>query len=58
VAQDDDIEDMLNDCEKRSSKLSDWETTFIDSISTQRGRGRALSAKQVETLTAIWERIT
>jgi hypothetical protein len=55
--QDEDIADMIADCEKRSSKLSDWELQFIDSISVQRGRGKALTGKQVDTLTAIWDRV-
>jgi hypothetical protein len=49
---------MIEDCEKRESKLSDWERSFIDSISMQLSNGGALTEKQAETLDAIWERIT
>ena len=49
---------MLNDCEKRESKLSDWEIGFIDSISMQIAAGRIPTAKQIEKLEAIWERVT
>ena len=51
-------EQMIADCEARESKLSDWERGFVDSISDQLGRGKSLTAKQDETLTTIWERVT
>lgn len=49
---------MVEDCENRESKLTDWERGFIDSLRAQLERSRPLSAKQAETLDAIWERIT
>lgn len=49
---------MVEDCENRESKLSDWERTFIDSISVQLSQGRPLTEKQAERLDAIWDRIT
>ena len=49
---------MVEDCEKRESKLSDWERGFIDSIKNQLQAGHALTARQAETLDAIWERVT
>lgn len=49
---------MIQDCENRESKLTDWERGFIDSIRNQVDAGRALSEKQAETLDAIWERVT
>lgn len=49
---------MIEDCEKRESKLSDWERSFVDSISMQLSQGRSLTAKQAETLDTIWERVT
>lgn len=49
---------MVEDCENRESKLTDWERGFIDSISKQMADGRALSEKQAERLDAIWERVT
>jgi hypothetical protein len=54
----DEIQTMLTDIEQRESKLSDWERTFVDDISAQLGRGRALTEKQDEKLEAIWERVT
>jgi hypothetical protein len=49
---------MVEDCEHRESKLSDWERTFIDSIKQQLAGGRPLTVKQAETLDEIWERVT
>jgi len=51
-------EQMIQDCETRESKLTDWERTFIDSISNQIAEGKSLSPKQAETLDKIWERVT
>lgn len=49
---------MLDDCEKRESKLSDWEIGFIDSLGMQIAAGRLPTAKQIAKLEAIWERVT
>ena len=49
---------MLDDCEKRESRLTDWERGFVDSLRAQIGRGRPPSPKQTETLDTIWERVT
>lgn len=49
---------MLDDCEKRESKLSEWERGFIDSLGMQIAAGRIPTAKQIEKLEAIWERVT
>lgn len=49
---------MVEDCENRESKLTDWERTFIDSIRAQLEADRPLSGKQRETLDSIWERVT
>ena len=49
---------MIEDCENRESKLSDWERQFISSIADQLDSGNTLSVKQQECLDAIWERIT
>ncbi len=49
---------MVEDCEKRESKLTAWEHDFIVSIRDQLEAGRRLSEKQAERLDAIWERVT
>lgn len=51
-------EQMIADCEKRESKLTDWERTFIDSIRNQVDNGRGLTEKQQAKLDAIWDRVT
>ena len=55
---DDDIAQMIEDCEARDSKLSEWEQQFIDSIGRQLAKNGSLSQKQRERLEQIWERIT
>ena len=54
----DDISQMIEDCEARYTKLSEWEQQFIDSISKQLEHGRSLTDKQRERLEQIWERVT
>lgn len=54
----DDAAQLIEDCQDRESRLSEWERGFIDSIAKQHGDGRALTAKQIESLNEIWERAT
>lgn len=54
----DEISQMIVDCENRESKLSDWERKFIQSVSERAGNGLHLTTMQVSTLESIWERIT
>jgi len=49
---------LIEDCETRESRLSNWERTFIDSIKSQIERGKSLTRPQTETLDAIWEKAT
>lgn len=49
---------LLEDCETREEKLSDWERNFIDSIGKQMAEGHSLTDKQVERLEEIWEKVT
>lgn len=49
---------MLADCEKRESRLTDWERGFVDSLTRQIEQGRRPTQKQIETLDNIWERAT
>lgn len=58
VSKSDEHLTMVEDCENRESKLTDWERGFIDSLRTQLERGRTLSEKQADRLDAIWERVT
>lgn len=49
---------LLEDCERRSDKLSDWECGFVDSLQRQLSEGRRPSAKQIATLDRVWEKAT
>lgn len=49
---------LLDDCEQRSERLSDWECGFVDSMQRQIAEGRRPTTKQIETLDTIWERAT
>lgn len=49
---------MIEDCEKRESKLTAWEVDFISSIKSQLEKDTALSEKQDASLNRIWERVT
>lgn len=54
----DEYRQMLDDCEARESRLTDWERGFIDSIHDQLGADRGVTARQIEILDRIWERVT
>ena len=45
---------MIEDCENRSERLSDWESLFIDDIS----RLDDLTEKQSAKLGDIWDKVT
>lgn len=49
---------LVEDCEKRESKLTEWEAGFIDSIHHRLEQELPLSVKQTETLDKIWEHVT
>lgn len=49
---------LLDDCEARSDRLSEWECGFVDSLQRQLTEGRRPSQKQIETLDSIWEKAT
>ena len=54
----DDAMTLIEDCERRESRLSDWDGQFLDSIKRQITDGRHLSPKQTEKLDEIWEKAT
>lgn len=49
---------LIEDCEHRESRLSDWDAQFLDSIKRQIEEGRHLSPKQTEKLDEIWTKCT
>jgi hypothetical protein len=54
----DECQQMASDCEEREAKLTDWERTFLDSVTRQLAAGRSLTERQDETLERIWSRVT
>ena len=56
----DEADTMIEDCENRESRLTDWERSFIDSLANQR-RGDnpfTLTDRQVSVLERIWNKAT
>ena len=49
---------LVDDCEKRESRLTDWEAHFIDSIRRRLENEQVLSAKQIQTLENVLEKAT
>lgn len=49
---------LLDDCEAREDRLSDWERGFVDSLRRQIEQGRRPTPKQIESLDTAWERAT
>ena len=49
---------LLDDCERREERLSDWERGFVDSLRRQIEQGRRPTQKQIEALDRAWERAT
>lgn len=52
-----DAEAMLEDCNKRYRKLTDWEKEFIDGLLRRKDNLR-VSMTQYQKLEEIWERVT
>jgi hypothetical protein len=49
---------LLDDCEKREERLSDWERGFVDSLRRQIESGSRPSATQIQKLDETWEHAT
>jgi hypothetical protein len=49
---------LVDDCEKRESRLTEWEQQFIDSMRNRLQQSIPLTPKQEETLDKIWEKAT
>lgn len=50
--------ELLDDCDERESKLTDWERGFCDSLRKQITDGRRPTQKQIDALDRVWERAT
>ena len=55
---DEEVEQMIQDCMNRESKMTAWEQGFIQSIQEQVDRGAGLTELQIETIEKIWDKIT
>jgi hypothetical protein len=49
---------LIEDCEKRESRLTDWERGFIDSLRRQIEAGQRPTRRQIQSLDEAWERAT
>jgi hypothetical protein len=49
---------IIEDCENRSDRLTDWACSFIDSLKSQIAAGHRPTTKQIEKLDEIWEQAT
>jgi len=45
---------MVEDCEVREERMTEWEQQFIDSISKR----DSITPKQQDVLNEIWEKVT
>lgn len=49
---------LVEDCEARESRMTDWERTFIDDIGRKVARGLGLTEREAARLNEVWERVT
>ena len=49
---------LIDDCEAREERLTDWERRFLDDIKAHIAVGNHPSPKQTEKLDEVWERVT
>lgn len=49
---------MIRDCNNRKSKMSEWESNFMDSLFDWICDDKIPTPKQIEKLENIWERVT
>ena len=49
---------LVDDCEAREARLSDWERGFVDSVKAKLATGASLTKGQAEKLDEVWERVT
>jgi len=49
---------LIEDCEAREERLTEWESSFIDSLKQQIANGRRPSQKQEDILDSVWKKAT
>lgn len=50
--------EMISDCIDRESRMTQWESGFIESIDKWLADEKPLTEKQAETIEKIWARVT
>ena len=56
--ENDDIQAMIDDCEKRESKLSAWDESFIAGVTDWFYSNGFITPDQEKTLIKIWDKVT
>lgn len=54
----DEYNQMIEDCESRDRRMNEWEREFIESLKAQLKDERVPSARQIEKLNDVWEKVT
>jgi len=49
---------LIEDCEARSERLTEWESSFINSLKQQIASGRRPTVKQEDILDSVWKKAT
>ena len=49
---------LISDCERRSSRMNDWDREFIKSLRSRIEKNRAPTKPQINKLDEIWEKVT
>lgn len=49
---------LIDDCEQREGRLSDWQRGFLDSLRRQIEAGNVPTQKQIDKLDEAWEQAT
>lgn len=58
MSDDDDYAQLVEDCNNRDTKMTDWEQRFISDMDRRLQQGDVLTERQREKIVEIWERIT
>lgn len=54
----DEYREMIDDCQNRVDRMTQWESEFMDSIEEQLHDTKSLSSRQINVLNRVWEKVT
>lgn len=54
----DELMTLVEDCEIRESRMTEWEADFVESIRSRLEKERPLTERQQDTLERLWDRVT